>query len=144
MIYYTVYKITNLLDGKFYIGKHKTKNLDDGYMGSGKRLKYAMKKHSIENFKKEILEVFSTEEEMNTAEARFVVLGPDSYNLCPGGQGGFGYINDNNLNTFGIDLANQARILKLKTDKEFRNAARKISSKNMKKSWAEGKFKHYD
>lgn len=93
-MFYTVYKITNKLNAKFYIGKHKTKNLDDGYMGSGKLIKDAIKKHGIDNFKKEILHVFETEDEMNEAEARLVVLGENSYNLCPGGQGGFGHLND--------------------------------------------------
>lgn len=92
-MHYTIYKTTNLLDGKFYIGKHQTKNLDDGYLGSGKLLKHAIKKYGIENFKKEILETFSTEAEMNAAEKRLVILGEMSYNLCPGGEGGWGYVN---------------------------------------------------
>lgn len=92
-MYYIIYKITNKLDGKFYIGKHQTKNLDDGYMGSGILIRRAIAKHGVENFEKEILHVFETEEEMNKAEARLVVISEDSYNLCPGGQGGFGYIN---------------------------------------------------
>jgi hypothetical protein len=86
-----------LLDGKFYIGKHQTKNLDDGYFGSGKFLKRAVQKHGKENFKKEILEICKTEEEMNAAEKRLVVICDQSYNLCEGGNGGFGYINKNNL-----------------------------------------------
>lgn len=97
-MYYTIYKITNKINGNFYIGKHKTNNLNDSYMGSGKLIKAAIKKHGIENFEKEILETFNTEEEMNEAEKRYVVLGKGSYNLCPGGQGGWGYINNNGLN----------------------------------------------
>jgi len=92
-LYYTIYKITNKINGKFYIGKHKTENIDDDYMGSGKLIKLAIEKYGIENFKKEILHIFETEAEMNEAEARLVILGEDSYNLCPGGQGGWGYVN---------------------------------------------------
>ena len=33
-MYYIVYKITNELDGKIYIGVHKTKDIDDSYMVS--------------------------------------------------------------------------------------------------------------
>jgi len=97
-MHYTIYKITNKINGNFYIGKHKTKNLDDGYMGSGKLIKAAIKKYGKENFTKEILEFFDTEEEMNEAEKRYVVLGEGSYNICPGGQGGWGYINNSGLN----------------------------------------------
>jgi group I intron endonuclease len=102
-MYYTIYKITNKINGNFYIGKHKTKNLYDKYMGSGKLIQAAIKKHGIENFEKEILETFNTEEEMNEAEKHYVVLGEGSYNLCPGGQGGWGYVNTNNLGgTLGL------------------------------------------
>lgn len=86
-MYYTVYKTTNLLNGKFYIGKHQTKDLDDDYFGSGELLKRAIKKHGKENFKKEILELHETEEAMNAAERRLVIVGPKSYNLNKGGHG---------------------------------------------------------
>lgn len=102
-MFFTIYKITNKLDGKFYIGKHKTKNLNDGYMGSGKVLKRAIKKHGLENFSKEILHIFDNEEDMNAKEIELVVLSEQSYNLCRGGFGGFGYINENGLN-FDISL----------------------------------------
>lgn len=93
-MYYTIYKITNLNNGKTYIGKHKTNNLDDGYMGSGKLIRRAVKKHGLENFKKEILFIFDNEDEMNAKEKELVIVSEETYNLCPGGEGGFGYLNN--------------------------------------------------
>ena len=66
-------------------------------MGSGKALKNAIKKYGIDNFSKEILHVFKTEEEMNAKEKELVVISEQSYNLCEGGKGGFSYINNNGL-----------------------------------------------
>lgn len=97
LMFYTIYKITNNFNGKCYIGKHQTKHLDDGYMGSGKLITRAIKKYGRENFTKEILHIFDNEEEMNLKEKELVVVSEDSYNLCDGGKGGFSYINVNNL-----------------------------------------------
>ena len=99
-MFYTVYKITNLINGKYYIGKHKTKNLNDGYMGSGKLLKLSVEKNGIENFAKEILYIFDSEEEMNNKERELVVISEQTYNLCEGGNGGFSYINKNGISKF--------------------------------------------
>ena len=96
-MFYTIYQITNLINGKIYIGKHQTKNLNDGYMGSGKHICRAISKYGIENFRKEILFQFDNKDEMNAKEAELVsvefCLREDTYNLCPGGQGGWGYLN---------------------------------------------------
>ena len=89
---YTIYQITNKLNGKIYIGKHQTKNINDGYFGSGVALKEAVKKYGKEPFEKEILFVFDTEEEMNAKERELItedfVKRKDTYNLGVGGEGG--------------------------------------------------------
>ena len=84
------YKITNNLNGNFYYGIHSTNNIDDGYMGSGLKLKRAFKKYGIENFSKEIIKFFDTREELSDYEADVVteVLVNDSncYNTSLGGE----------------------------------------------------------
>ncbi|CAB4182086.1 grpIintron_endo, group I intron endonuclease [uncultured Caudovirales phage] len=99
-MFYTIYKTTNLINNRYYIGKHKTKNVNDSYMGSGKLLKWAIEKYGIENFSKEILFVFDNEEDMNKKEKELVVLSEETYNLCKGGNGGFGYINNSDIIKF--------------------------------------------
>lgn len=95
-MYYTIYKITNGVNGKIYIGAHKTENLDDGYMGSGVHLGHAKKKYGLENFSKEILSLHADEKEMYDKEAELVTLDfikeSTNYNKTPGGHGGWNHI----------------------------------------------------
>jgi len=90
-MYYYLYKITNKINNKQYIGVHRTKNLDDGYMGSGIVIKNAIKKHGKENFEKEILEFFSSQKEMYEKEYEVIddefVKRTDTYNIRTGGYG---------------------------------------------------------
>jgi len=96
---YYLYQITNKINGKIYIGCHKTTNLEDDYMGSGKHLKRAINKYGVENFEKIILKQFETEEEMFQEEVEIVneefVNRKDTYNIKIGGNGGWSYVNKN-------------------------------------------------
>lgn len=90
--FYYLYKITNLLNGKFYYGVHSTTNLGDGYKGSGKAINRAYKKYGKSNFKREFLEFFTNADEMFKRELEIVTeeLIKDSkcYNMIVGGTGG--------------------------------------------------------
>lgn len=83
--YYLLYKITNLLNGMIYIGVHKTQNKDDSYMGSGSKIKLAIKKYGKNNFKKTILKECSSQKELFDLESQVVnesfVKRKDTYNL---------------------------------------------------------------
>ena len=89
---YTIYKTTNVLNGKIYIGKHQTENPNDAYLGSGKALKKAIRAYGVENFCKEVLFVFGTEEEMNCMEKEILteefISDSSNYNEAVGGEGG--------------------------------------------------------
>lgn len=89
---YYIYRITNLINGKTYIGQHEYRDLNDKYMGSGKYIKLAIKKYGIENFKKDIL-VFniSKQEHANILEQTFIAAEREKagvencYNISDGG-----------------------------------------------------------
>ena len=88
--YHYFYKITNLINGKYYYGIHSTNNLNDGYMGSGTYLHKAYKKYGIENFYKEILKYFDNRNELVKYEEEIVneivVKDNQSYNISIGGE----------------------------------------------------------
>jgi hypothetical protein len=138
---YTIYKITNVINGKEYIGKHKTEDLNDGYFGSGKLLKKAIKKYGKENFKKEILFVFESELEVDIKEAELVTekfcSWSNTYNICVGGRGGFSYINNSGLNNENKNWD----VIKLKISMRKKGVKQPLSSLRMKKMHKEGKIK---
>lgn len=92
---YIVYRTTNLVNQKIYIGKHKQEFhfpvVFDGYFGSGISLNRAIKKYGAENFIRETLHVFYTPEEAYQKEKELVneafVARKDTYNMVSGGCG---------------------------------------------------------
>ena len=62
---YCIYRITNLINGKTYIGQHRYTKLNDNYKGSGQLLWKAYEKYGFENFAKEVLEEVEPEGQEN-------------------------------------------------------------------------------
>lgn len=129
-----IYKTTCLVTGRYYLGMHSTNNLDDGYMGSGKRLRYSIRKHGIENHVKEILEFFETRDLLIEAEMKAItpnmITDKDCMNLMSGGTGGF---SSEEHRRRCIEAGGKGFTQKLKTDMLFRIKHRKIVTKNISK-----------
>lgn len=138
-----IYKTTNLLNSKYYIGMHSTCNLEDGYMGSGKRLRYSIRKHGVENHSKEILEYFITREELVLREIEIVnkeLIADDlCMNLKEGGQGGFS--SEEHAKKAQIS-GGKAFVKKLESDLEFFKKHSKISSERINNTHKMGKLKY--
>lgn len=85
-----IYKTTNKMNGKIYIGKDSYNN--PRYLGSGTILKSAIKKYRKENFNKTIIEECKTAEELKEREVYWIAKldsrNPSiGYNISPGGDG---------------------------------------------------------
>ena len=147
--YHFIYKTTNLVNNKFYVGMHSTDNLEDGYVGSGKRLGYSIRKYGLENHKFEILEFLPSREELKKREAEVVneeLLGhPLCMNLKFGGEGGWEFVNSSMTNEErkarqkrGAEKANQS----MNEDPILRCQRIERNSKGMRQKQAEGKIRH--
>lgn len=93
MSYFIVYKTTNIINGKIYIGIHKQKSEEfDGYLGSGMLLNNAIDKYGAENFHRETLFTFSDLQSARQKEREIVDMEfckrTDTYNISIGGTGG--------------------------------------------------------
>ena len=90
-----IYKITNKINGKTYIGQrhcpeNKTPWTDTKYMGSGIHLKSSENKYGIDNFSKEIIAICYNEHMLNILEKEYTALyrniGKAEYNIADGGN----------------------------------------------------------
>lgn len=143
-----IYKTTNLINKKQYIGKHIGK-INDSYLGSGINIKAAIKKYGKENFKKEILYIAKDEEDMNEKEKYYIkkynaIDDSMFYNIAEGGEGGYvtkGYSKEQRLNT------NKKISEALRGEnhpnygKELTNDHKQKISKSLKEYWTEERRK---
>ena len=90
--YHYIYKTTCNVTNRFYIGMHSTSNLNDGYIGSGRRLWLSINKHGKENHSTEILEWLPNRSSLKLREKELVneslLSDPMCMNLQLGGGGG--------------------------------------------------------
>ncbi len=96
---YYLYKTTNLVNNKIYIGVHYSNNIEnDNYLGSGEILKNAIAKYGKQKFKRQILYQFENKQLAYTMQKLIVneqfVKRNDTYNIRYGGKGGFGHLKE--------------------------------------------------
>lgn len=92
--FYFIYKTVNLINGKYYIGKHETSDISDGYLGSRLALVRSVKKYGKDSFEREIICFCKNSDELVAKEKVYVaeaLRDPQCYNIAPGGQGGHVY-----------------------------------------------------
>jgi len=139
-----MYKTTCKLTNRFYIGIHSTTNIDDGYLGSGKRLRYSIRKYGIENHSKEILNFFENRELLIEEEKKIVnsemIKDKMCMNLKEGGTGTLSGLSDETIKKIR-DGARKWLKEKWK-DPEYVKKINQYSSETMKKSHKEGKFRY--
>lgn len=95
---YCIYRITNTINGKTYIGQHKytdEANPMGKYKGSGKLLKLAYKKYGKENFETEVLyKRIRDKTTVDSMEIWAIEKYKPDYNIARGGSGGITYIGE--------------------------------------------------
>ena len=137
--FHFIYRTTNLINGRYYLGMHSTNRIDDGYLGSGKRLYYELNKYGRNNFKFEILEQFGSREELVQAEINLIteedIKNSNCLNLKSGGEGGF----SKEIQKIGSLAGNLEKTRLMKEDPAYRARIVRMISENMKRQFAEGK-----
>lgn len=91
-MYGYVYKVTNCINGKIYIGQKKAGKFVEHYYGSGKLILQAIEKYGKENFTREVLQWCESLRELNEAEVYWIEklnsrTDGNGYNISAGGTG---------------------------------------------------------
>jgi len=140
--YHYIYKTTNIITNRYYIGMHSTNDIEDGYMGSGKRLWYSINKYGKENHKIKILEYLPNRKDLSEREKELVnediLQDKMCMNLIVGGTGGIFSEEHHEKMKKGA-----SKWLKEKwKEQEYRNKTIKMISENTKKTHKKGKLKY--
>lgn len=130
-----VYKTTNLTNGKFYVGQDKNNN--PSYLGSGTILQNALSKYGRASFVKEVLEICTTQDELDKAEEYWIAeldaCNLDiAYNLKSCARGGHTtkYYSPEQLDEYGAKLSHSSKQMWAnRTQDEINELCRKIQTK---------------
>lgn len=114
--YHLIYKTTDILTGEYYIGQHRTNNLNDGYKGSGNWVKTKTNKNRV--LHTEVIHM-STAETLCEDEKKFIgdlwKTDPYCMNECPGGGSG------PHKEQTKIKIAKTRQLLGIKPTANFKN-----------------------
>ena len=156
-MYGYIYKTTNLVNNKVYIGKKESPVYVPTYYGSGKIIRRAIERYGASNFKNEILDTAMSKKDLNDKEKQYITyykeqLGDDCYNIASGGDGGnvIAYLSEQDKADFVDKMTsiNKARCntddFKLATSKRSKlmwqdDNFRKRVTEGVKASWTEAK-----
>lgn len=137
-----IYKTTCNVTGRYYIGMHSTNNLEDGYMGSGRRLRASIRKHGEDSHTKEILSFYDNRELLVEAEIKAItpeMIGDNNcMNLMGGGDGG--YISEEHYKITS-KLGGEYHAKRMKNDPEYHaevSLRLRIANDN---NWADDKIR---
>lgn len=138
--YHFVYKTTDTRNGNFYIGIHSTYNLNDGYIGSGKRIRNIKYRYGKDILKCEILEYLPDRQTLKKREEEIVnsklLEEKKCMNLRIGGEGGF------SLETQRRNAPKGAKkYIELMKDEDWNKIQRKKISKGLKRHLKENNKK---
>ena len=143
-MYGYIYKITNNINNKIYVGKHKSEKFDDSYWGGGKILRKSIKKYGKENFSREILEECFSKKELNEKEKFWIkeldCRNPEiGYNISIGGDGGgiFGHHNFSEQGLNAIKTANSCKHSKEHNQKISESLSKKFKGRKKSPEWVE-------
>lgn len=133
-----IYLTVNLVNGMGYVGFHYT-SADDGYFGSGKILKRAVKKYGKEAFRRVILDHYDTLNDLELKETYWIELlntrnRKIGYNITKGGLAG--------PKMCGNDNPSKRLDVRIKISKKMKN--RKITWGDKISKTKKGTFKGKD